>query len=128
MRIRLLIPMAAGCAVMVAARAAPAQQTVQQPVVEQFSADTVVSVPDRGRLYLGGVGSAGATRKAYGPIPSGSASGRFTSGSSLDVGVFIHDFEAMDELLLSRPTRRAPAKRFPSNRADAAWRRLHSLP
>lgn len=104
------------------------QQTVQQPVVEQFSADTVVSVPDRGRLFLGGVGSAGATRKEYGPIPWGTASGRYTSSSSLDVGVFIHDFEAMDEFLLSQPARRSTGMRMRSPRATAAWRHLHSVP
>ena len=126
MRIRLLIPVTAGCVVLLATQSAPAQQTVQQPVVEQFSADTVVSVPDRGRLFLGGVGSAGATRKEYGPIPWGTASGRFTSNSSLDVGVFIHDFGAMDEAQLSQPTRHPPETRILPPRAAAAWRHLHS--
>jgi hypothetical protein len=101
-----------------------AQQTLQQPVVEQFSTDTVVSVPDRGRMFLGGVGSAGATRREYGPLPWGTASGRFTSSSSLDVGVYIHDFEAMDAALLSQPIVDKPRPKIRSPRAAAALRAL----
>ena len=32
--------------------------TVQQPVIQVFSVDTVVSVPDRGTAFLGGVSTA----------------------------------------------------------------------
>jgi hypothetical protein len=105
-------------------RTASAQQIIQQPVVEQFSADTVVSVPDRGSLYLGGVGSASASRREYGPIPWGTASGRFTSSSDLDVSVYIHDFESMDAALLSEPTRDRDRPTFRSPRAASAWRDL----
>jgi hypothetical protein len=100
------------------------QQVIQQPVVQQFSTDTVVSVPDRGNLYLGGVGSAGAARSEYGPLPWGTAGGRFTSSSGLDVSVYIHDFEALDEALLSEPIRGIRQPDFRSRRAAAAWRSL----
>ena len=78
--------------------------TVQQPAVGVFSVDTVVSVPDRGAAFLGGVRSAGGSWSSagFGPFRS-SAFGGFSSGSSADARVFIHDFEAMDEELLGRP-------------------------
>lgn len=108
-------------AICLTGRDASAQATVQQPVVEQFSAGTVVSVPDRGRMFLGGVGSAGAMRRDYGPIPWGTASGRFTSGSSIDVGVYIHDFESIDAALLAEPVVEESQPRIRSPRAAAAW-------
>jgi len=124
---RLSIPFAAMCSVAVAQNAF-AQQTVQQPVVEQFSVGSVVSVPDQGRMLLGGISSAGSSQKDFGPLPWGTLSGRSASHSSLDVGVFIHDFEAMDAALLAQPTRRSQAgsasARFRSPRAAAAWRVL----
>jgi hypothetical protein len=103
---------------------AAAQQIIQQPVVQQFSTDTVVSVPDRGGAYLGGLGSAGAARREYGPLPWGTAGGRFTSDSSLDVSVYIHDFEAMDAALLAEPTRDSRPTTVRSPRAAAALRSL----
>lgn len=129
---RRIVILAVGCNCLLSMQSAFAQQTVQQPVVEVISAETVVSVPDRGRLFLGGVGSAGATQKSYGPLRWGTATGRFSSQSSLDVGVFIHDFRSMDEYLLSLPTsqtrRPETASRFRSTRAASAWRRLQSSP
>lgn len=116
-------------AVLSFAQTASAQVAVQQPVVGQFSADTVLSVPDQGRMFLGGVSSAQSSQRIYGPLPSGTATGRSLSNSSLDVGVFIHDFEAIDAALLAQPTRRSQARnsstRFRSPRAAAAWRVLH---
>lgn len=117
------------CAVVCCARPACAQQIVQQPVVETFSADTVVSVPDRGRMFLGGVDSAGETRRDFGPAPWGTATGRSVSRSSVDVGVSVHDFEALDAALLAAPSRRPQfstrSSRFRSSRAAAAWRVLN---
>lgn len=113
------------CLAMTSGALAQGQVAVQQPVVGQVSVDTVVSVPDRGRLFLGGVSAAGAGRREYGPLPSGTATGRFSRDTALDVGVFIHDFEAMDEALLARPVRRAQRQpRIQSPRAAAAWRHL----
>lgn len=85
--------------------------TIQQPVVQQFSVNTVVSVPDRGSALLGGVSSARAGRTSFGPLRSGSSIGRSISHSSATVHVWIHDFEAMDRELLRQgpPSSRAPA-------------------
>jgi hypothetical protein len=82
------------------------QATVQQPVVQVFSVDTVVSVPDRGAAYLGGVSSAAEGRGSYGPFPAGSGTGLRRTHTGVDAGVYIHDFEAMDQSLLSRPVGR----------------------
>lgn len=112
-----------GCLLMWGQTAA-AQQVIQQPVVQQFSTDTVVSVPDRGSVYLGGVGSAGAGRRVYGPIPWGTSAGRFTSSSDVDVSVYLHDFEAMDAALLAEPVRESRPATVRSPRAAAALRSL----
>ncbi len=96
-----------------AVRDAAAQRiAVQQPVVENFSLATTVSVPDRGSAFLGGVGAARSGRFQSGPFPSGSAIGLERQGSSASVHVYIHDFEAMDAALLSsapgRPSKLDP--------------------
>jgi hypothetical protein len=101
-----------------------AQQVIQQPVVQQFSIDTVVSVPDRGSAYLGGIGSAGAGRRQYGPLPWGTAAGQSTFSSALDVSVYLHDFEAMDAALLAVPIRESRPTSVRSPRAAAALRSL----
>lgn len=84
-----------------------AQVTVQQPVIDRFSVATTVSVPDRGRAFLGGVNSAGESRSNFGPLRSGSNTGQFRSASSASVSVFIHDFEEMDRQLLGQAGRGA---------------------
>jgi hypothetical protein len=118
--------MITACVVGAASRGqAQGRVTVQQPVVEQLSVDTVVSVPDRGRMFLGGTSSAGASRQEFGPLPWGTSTGRSLSSRGLDVGVFIHDFEAMDAELLSQPVPGATrAPRIRSPRAAAALRYL----
>lgn len=84
--------------------------TVQQPAVGVFSVDTVVSVPDRGRMFLGGVSSAGSQRLSYGFGPlRQSSSSHFASSGSADVGVYVFDFEAMDQALLNQSPARATA-------------------
>ena len=76
---------------------ASAQQIViQQPVIQQFHVDTVVSVPDRGAMFLGGVGRNAGARNRFGFSPIGSSVGRSTSASSASAHVRIHDFEEMD--------------------------------
>jgi len=81
--------------------------TVQQPVFRNFSVGTTVSVPDRGRAFLGRVARAGASRKSFGPFHPGSSLGFSHSHSGMSVGVTIHDFEEMDRRLLSQsPYRR----------------------
>ena len=75
---------------------------IQQPVVGRFAVGTTVSVPDRGRALLGRVSWAGESRARFGSFPQGSSIGQFHQNSAADVGVTIHDFQAMDELLLNR--------------------------
>jgi hypothetical protein len=95
--------------------------TVQQPIVGVFSVDTVVSVPDRGRLLLGGVSSAGSQRSSYGFGPFRQSSfSRFSTSSRLESGVSILDFEAMDQALLNEsPTRATTAPSVPAT--EDAW-------
>jgi hypothetical protein len=81
--------------------AAAQRITVQQPVIENFSVATTVSVPDRGSALLGGVGSARSSRSQYGPFPSVSAIGLERQASTASVHAYIHDFEEMDAALLS---------------------------
>ena len=84
-------------------------QTIQQPVVQTFGATTTLSVPDRGTVFIGGVGQSayGHRRAGFGPLRGPSNFGRASSGASMSATVTIHDFQAMDEYLLRsapRPT------------------------
>lgn len=83
--------------------AAKAQNfAVQQPVVQQMSVDTAVSVPDRGSVLLGGVSSAGSFRQSSGPFRGSTSRGGFTTGSSITTHVWIHDLQEMDQAILNR--------------------------
>ena len=79
---------------------------VQQPLVQQFSVDTTVVVPDRGTAFLGGVSNAATSVPTYGPLPYGTAFGSEVSSSHAETSVFIHDFELMDRLILQEGQRR----------------------
>ncbi len=84
---------------------AQAQQAViQQPVVSQFRVDTVVSVPDGGRVLLGAVGGARDARFQSGFSPIGSSLGMERFHQSADVSVFIHDLDEMDRAILASGT------------------------
>jgi hypothetical protein len=120
-----------------ACRSAAAQGVVQQPVVETFGVDTVVSVPDRGSAFLGGVSTARSGYSTYGPLNFNQAYGFDYGFSYVDVSVFIHDFEALDEALLAvpmtpdSPTRTGAARipvpdPRPATRAQSAWRALQN--
>lgn len=74
---------------------------VQQPVVQKFSTGTTVSVPDRGSALLGGVNSGASWSRQVGPFRRGSLYGHSFQSSTSSVGVYIHDFEAMDRMLLN---------------------------
>ncbi len=76
---------------------------VQQPVLQDFSVDTTVTVPDRGTALLGSVsaGAAGRTSYGFGPFRNGSSRGCNLSGSSVTTSVYIHDLRAMDDALLA---------------------------
>ena len=98
--------------------------TVQQPAVQVFRIDTAVSVPDRGRLLLGGVASGRGGDVTYGPLPYGTSIGRETGTSTIDVGVWIHDLQAIDEWLLSQPVARPTPVRLSSPEAQRARAQL----
>lgn len=95
---------------------------IQQPIVQQFSTGTTVSVPDRGRALFGGV-SSGATRsKRYGVFPRGSSYGQEFQSSASSVGVYIHDFEAMDRLLLNSAPSTTKRTRRPFQKNHSHWK------
>jgi hypothetical protein len=80
--------------------------SVQLPRQDIFSVGTVVSVPDRGGVFLGGVKRAADSRSQYGfgPLRAGSSIGTERSASNLSAHVYIHDFDEMDRMLLNTPT------------------------
>jgi hypothetical protein len=81
---------------------ANAQQkiTVQEPSLETFGVGTTVSVPDRGRMSLGGVGRAAASRSISGPFRRGTSMGLSSQGSGLSVGARVQDLAEMDRATL----------------------------
>ena len=116
--------------------------TVQLPTLSTFSGRTTVVVPDRGSVYMGGIRRAASGRSEFG-VPMlplrpfrNTAVGNERSVSSLHVTATIHDFEAMDEFLLSRPTsfrrqhamerpairQRATASHRPDPRVGSSWK------
>lgn len=101
-----------------AARNAPAQNiAVQQPVLQDFSVETTVTVPDRGSTLLGSVRSSAAGRTSYGFGPlRNTARGSSQTGSSVTTSVYIHDLRAIDDALLAVPGPAAP----PVSRWEAA--------
>ncbi len=82
-----------------------AQNAVQLPTLSSFQTRTTVSVPDRGSVYTGGINRASSGRNEFGtpllPLRNRSI-GSERSASSVWTSVYIHDFEAMDEALLSQ--------------------------
>src|SRR5262245_24744208 len=80
--------------------------TVQQPTFHMFGVSTTVLVPDRGAAYMGGINSSASGSSMFGPF--GRASGQMTDAGGVGVGVFVHDFAAMDRKLLSGAPLEAP--------------------
>ena len=78
---------------------------IQQPIVQQFSVGTTLTVPDRGSALLGGIRSGSIHSRQSGPFRSGSRYGHSFQSSTSSVGVYIHDFEAMDQMLLNSAPR-----------------------
>lgn len=111
--------------VLVAPLTASAQFAVQQPVVGLHSVSTTVSVPDRGGVYLGGVGSAAYGRSTAGPFRSGYGFGMQRAHSGMSVHARIHDLSEMDRALLGRPTAEPP---LGNPNAEHAWRQLSRQP
>lgn len=83
-------------------------QAVQLPIVEQFSLETTVLVPDRGRTFLGGVSRSAEGRQSFGPIRPGTSTGFSRSGTYVEARVWIHDPERMDERLLHNVESKLP--------------------
>ena len=75
--------------------------TVQQPIVGRTSVSTSVAVPDRGRMFLGGVSSAQSSRSRFGFWQPGSSIGESRSSRSISAGVTIVDLREMDEAILN---------------------------
>lgn len=100
------------------ATSAAAQNAVQLPTLSAFRTGTTVSVPDRGSVYTGGINRAADGRNEFGtpllPLRN-RAIGSERSASSVWTSVYIHDFEAMDEALLSQA--RGSAYRAPTRRS-----------
>ncbi len=118
-------PAATLLALLIVGSAAHGQGIVQQPVVEQLSVDAVVSVPDRGSAFLGGVASGRSSLSVYGPLPLTHSFGFEYGYSRVEVGVFIHDFEAMDAALLNAAAaEEGPSAVVPPTRARKAWQAL----
>ncbi len=99
-------------AILSADRTLRAQVTIQQPVVQVFSVNTTVSVPDRGSAFIGGVKRAGDSRNTFGfgPFRPGSSVGTFREHAGLSTHVWIHEFDEMDRMLLGAAgtSRRSP--------------------
>ena len=110
------------------AESASGQQgrAVQLPTFSFFGGSTTVSVPDRGSAYFGGVHRARSGMNEFGvpllpfrPFRS-RAFGSKRRASDTSVSAYVHDFEAMDRYLLSRPTSsRAAQPRVAGGRPQA---------
>lgn len=95
---------------------------VQQPVVDVFSLSTVVTVPDRGSTFLGGISSARDQRVRAGFLPFGSSLGMERTHSGAWASVYIHDLEGMDAALLGAGSPPPPPPQHPL--AAQAYRTL----
>ena len=81
-------------------RASAQKITVQEPSLETFGVGTTVSVPDRGRMSLGGMGRGAASRSISGPFRRGTSMGLSSQGSGLSVGVRVQDLAEVDRATL----------------------------
>jgi hypothetical protein len=131
---RCIVAGIAVCAVTLWACEAPAQPqatAVQLPTFSMFTTSTTVSVPDRGNVLLGGINRAASGRNEFGTpilgkLPYGNrlfknvGIGSERSASQMRVSAYIHDFDAMEEALMSQPTGRAVSSYQPQSRSQAA--------
>ncbi len=127
---RLII--AFGCASILLAqfssRASAQKLTVQEPSLETFGVGTTVSVPDRGRMSLGGVGRGAASRSMSGPFRRGTSMGLSSQGSGLSVGVRVQDLAELDKATLDAAAKARKARddvRLPAG-AEHAFNTLRS--
>jgi hypothetical protein len=87
--------------------------TLQLPEFHYFGTSGSVLVPDRGTVYLGGIGrsSSGQTTSGSPLIPfANRGSGRSGGAASTSVSAWVHDFKAMDEAVLAEAHRRNDGK------------------
>lgn len=107
-----------------------AQTIVQLPTVRNFGMSTTVSVPDRGRTYLGGINRSysNSTRRRIPMTPFSSRTvSRGRSSGGVSVSAFVHDFEEMDRAVLSQASKASPSK--PNrNIQGVAMNDQHQLP
>lgn len=99
---------------------------IQQPAIETFTVGTTVSVPDRGRMTIGGLGQGASSLTTNGPLRTGTSYGRMTGGTSVSVQAWVHDFDELDRQALDSANRRARRRdevRL-SPHAELAYRRL----
>ena len=105
-------------------------QVIQLPTFNQSSVSTTVMVPDRGSTLLGGVNRSSAGRVSHG-VPglgrlpmfgrpfNNNSIGRMQSAGSMRVTATIHDFDAMDRMLLDQAAARRPSRALA--RDDRSW-------
>lgn len=84
--------------------------TIQQPIVQAFSVQTTVIVPDRGSTFIGKVSRAGAYRRRAGFFPWQTTSGAFADHTSTRAHVWIHDMREMDRQILESTHRSAVSR------------------
>jgi hypothetical protein len=109
-------------------RASAQKITVQEPSLETFGVGTTVSVPDRGRMSLGGVGRGAASRSISGPFRRGTSMGLSSQGSGLSVGVRVQDLAELDRATLDAAVRARKARddvQLPAG-AEHAFKTLQS--
>jgi hypothetical protein len=107
---------AAWCTFAVSIVSAQAPTTVQLPVIQVFSVNTTVSVPDGGAALLGGINRAAdsSVTRGIGPLRNRGLSS-VRSSANMSVHATIIDHQEMDEAILAQ----AAARRSTSGR-DAA--------
>lgn len=93
------------------ARGQPLATTVQLPTFQVFTVDTTVSVPDRGGMWLGGIGGQRSGRNQFFPSLVGSrpAIGVETGASRMHVTATIMDLPEIDSQVLAEARRRTQA-------------------
>jgi len=85
-------------------------QTVQLPTFSFTTVSTTVMVPDNGAAFLGGIDRAATGRNEFGlpglafPGFQSRGIGQDVSSSNMWVTATIHDFDAMDQAILSTPS------------------------
>jgi hypothetical protein len=84
--------------------------TVQEPSLETFGVGTTVSVPDRGRMSLGGVRRSASARAMYGPVRTGHSMGFNDQGTGLNIQARVHDLAELDQAALDAADRSRQAR------------------